>query len=475
MGNTQQDYSIMFVDVVDSTALKYKEGPAKIASIMANLYSIIDRSSKDKANITYTGDGAMVIFVKNTNGCFNALNSAEKILQYNDLQNIIQGNRIQIRIGIATGECYKVSEGVAKVEISGKFADLAARLCSDTEPDTILIDKSTKQFSKMADHRFKICDRRLPLKGVKLSSNKPESFYYFKPNRFLRPRIEEPNSKGLLALYPNRTALSRDFRPERIIWLSAKNSTVLVAGRTLIYWIRLRSEMQFAVKNKGIKFKFLISSENTADHLDSEQKREIKRDLPIARNYFLELVRNNPGHFELKETNQLILDGVTCAEVMLPSDNKNNGQNHILIALQDINAAHGKNKAALLLACSCDDKDSKPDISCLAHGLYERTELLYKLAKVSGISPQKSELEDLLRNFSEGLNSRNNHISQYIHKMRPYFDVLKFDRLNKTPYPICIQFQVSSRCSTQCVMCDHWVNDESSFDDTNRKELELDE
>jgi hypothetical protein len=49
-----------------------------------------------------------------------------------------------------------------------------------------------------------------------------------------------------------------------------------------------------------------------------------------------------------------------------------------LIALQDINAAPGRAKSALLFGCVCGaDADEQASETCMAHGLRKRTRLFF--------------------------------------------------------------------------------------------------
>lgn len=86
-------------------------------------------------------------------------------------------------------------------------------------------------------------------------------------------------------------------------------------------------------------------------------------------------------------------------------------------------------------------------------------------------------IERILRNYDEGLLIRNNYPSSYLHRMFPYFQCIKWDRLNEVPPPICVQIQISSSCSTRCEMCDHWQNnkEEVSFDKWRKVFQELSE
>src|SRR5262249_5182455 len=153
-----------------------------VAQIITELFEIIRDDTTGEKQIKFTGDGAMVIFEEEKNGALHALEAAERILQKVDDANLKfdYDSRIHVRIGIATGECYEVNR-VGTTELSGKTADLAARLQSEAEIDSILVDENTKVSSAQPSHRFIKCTRRLSLRGVPPSRpDKREEFYFFK-------------------------------------------------------------------------------------------------------------------------------------------------------------------------------------------------------------------------------------------------------------------------------------------------------
>ena len=130
----------------------------------------------------------MLIFSRGTDGCATALRIAQNIIQRVDRENLrfasFEIPRIHIRIGIATGRCYEIG-GLKQIDIIGSAADLAARLCAEVEPDSILIDEGTKSNSNWSADNFIPCTRRLSLKNVPLPTNKRrrEVFYTLKTER----------------------------------------------------------------------------------------------------------------------------------------------------------------------------------------------------------------------------------------------------------------------------------------------------
>jgi MoaA/NifB/PqqE/SkfB family radical SAM enzyme/class 3 adenylate cyclase len=472
---TKRDCVIMFVDMVGSTELKYREQPDNVARLILDFVTIINENTPGRDNWKFTGDGAMVIYRKHPAGCNLALRQAEQVIQAMDRHNLLFTTpHVQIRVGIASGRCYILND--APTEVSGTTADLAARLCSEADPSTVLLDELTKTDSQLPKHRFFSFERHIALKGVPLPSDKAVKFYYLKTHRLIKPPSRANFSKGLLALYGDRGALLRDFTPTRILHLAGPRTDVLAVGRTLISWTGLRSELLQIVREKGIKFSFLINSiDKKSDwirFLDPKQAQQIEEDLPKARKFFTELAQQDPEHIEVRETDQLILDGILCAHIALPGGADVMCELPRLIALQDINAAPQDHKAAFMLACTCSNLGDVSKTHCLAHGLLKRTQLLFRTADIAHIAPILTPLETLLNQHQEGIASRNNTPSQYLRYVLPHLRAIKAGEYSNVPPPLTVQIQVSAKCSTHCVMCHHyldnkWPNEMSLDDWTN--------
>jgi class 3 adenylate cyclase len=374
------EWVIMFVDLVGSTALKYREEPADVASALLKVLRILRQ--QDAANVRFSGDGAMLLFRRNPDGCRKALDASEQIFQLVDRLNLeFSFPRLELRIGIATGECFELSHPPA-FDVIGKYADLAARLCAETRPNTILVDRLTKQESHLEPRKFSRCDLRLPLKGVPaaVASKQGDEFYFFEPERLIANRVHDGFSHGLLSLYPNRAALASEFPPTRILWLAQPETSILLAGRTLISWTKLRDELESKATEKKLTVNFLIGHESITEHLDDEQSIDVKHDLLKARPFLFKLAQKNPSRFRVRETRLLLLDGISCVTVRMPGPlHPPDLISSRLIVAHDVNAAGGDGKAALLFACTCGK--FHPRESCMAHGLLDRTQLIFERAQ----------------------------------------------------------------------------------------------
>lgn len=385
---------VMFVDIVGSTELKYKHlnKGEEVANLILSVYTLIQDMAPGQPK--FTGDGAMVVIKDSkheTSARGDAISLGIKILREIEHLNLRfeePKERIRLKIGIATGKCYKLSG--TSFEVSGSIADLAARLCSEADPDTILIDNKTNEYlmaTPIADVQAIKCNRMLALKGVKVDPD-VDKFFVIQPRLLLRNYLSEKNlyssndpfSAGLLALYPDRLSLGQNFSPGQLLELLAQNSQVWIAGRTLISWVQVRDKIIVAIKEKNIKFRFVTMREGDDPYLPDEEMGDHHKDLKTSKSNF-ENLRNQLGgeysdHLTVQDVDFPILDSVTCVTVQLPIGSATENSERLLV-LQDINAAPREFKACLAIGCTCKEGDKSQSISCMAHGLLERTKRLF--------------------------------------------------------------------------------------------------
>jgi MoaA/NifB/PqqE/SkfB family radical SAM enzyme len=211
--------------------------------------------------------------------------------------------------------------------------------------------------------------------------------------------------------------------------------------------------MLHVAKEKNVRFKFLLASKSTSAYLEKEQTAQVQQHFPKAIKFFREVVRRDPTHFECRVTDQLLLDGSTCATLHLSVENgqPEEGDHGRFFAVQDINVAAGDAKAAFLLACTCGEGDGQ-GTGCMAHGLKGRTTTLFNSGDaLGGLNP--GALQKILLEHPEGSATRNNRPLNYLNLLPARFACICSNNMEHVPPPVCVQLQVSARCSTHCRMC----------------------
>lgn len=405
-------YTIMFVDIIGSTNLKHQHDRQDAFDVTMWLFHMIREIAAGSAK--FTGDGGMIVFPEYQGGSRRAILAAEKIIQEVDGLNLAfkrvaelerteprdptpkdprtgHDLRLQVRIGIATGTPTKINDN--PLDVVGTEADLAARLCTEADPDGILVDQNTKNIVTQEvpelQGRFKECLHRLQLKGIPKTV---DGFYHFFPDRLVGKPADGPYVGGILALFAHRNLLIESFPEGRILELAAEGSELLVAGRTLKFWAtKIMSDHSFLKRagRKKLKMSFLMSSQSSCKYLDKSQVKTIRRDRPQAVEVFRKVRSSDASvygfEFKVRETSHLFLDGLVYAEIELPGKPRTVEKTRIV--LQDINATDSDvqmlitdkgddPKATLLLACICN-QDLERRKYCKVCGLYDRTLNIY--------------------------------------------------------------------------------------------------
>src|ERR1017187_2927914 len=372
------------------------------------------------------GSAAYLTF-KGSPDCLGALKTTQEIVWSVDRHNLLQppSERYHVRIGIATG-----LDGT-------QTAGFASTLAKAARPEQVLIDSVCAGLG-IPDFMLKAED---PVAGFR-------PVYSLRLQRLLKAAPADFARNGLVALYPDREMLRHDLTPARLLYMAAPGSEMLIAGRTLISWTRLADELGFQARQKKLTYRFLVSSLASCSILGEDELKEIKRDYTLAKHAFERMVSDIPAAVEVKETDQAVIDGVTCLQVLLPG--VTDEQQRTLIVLQDVNAAPGSGKPTLVFACH----NTSPDCACMAHGLYKRTRLRIERASV----PEPTEPATMpLFVREEGLKGRNNNPSRYVRRMSAVFESAIQEDSSIAPAPFCVQVQVSDVCSTHCKMCEQYI------------------
>ena len=325
----------------------------------------------------------MVVFQGDQAGCRDALDSARAIIIGVDDLNLsfkhpsrnVRGAfiRLQVRIGIAAGECGAIEKDSA--DVVGRPADLASRLSHEAEVDQVMVAGEILPLAGLPQDGFEPARRRLVLKGIPLPEpGAAEVFYYLKIPRLVNHLLPETFPSGMLRVYTSRAELDQEFGVLNLLERAEAGSEILVVGRTLVTWANMPPAARKAIQRKRLQLKLLVSSEAACRSMEDESVAVIAKHKRAALPFFRKLVNSPHIWAKFRETEFLMPDGFTCARV-------NVGETVKDIVLRDINSGPKTNKVTILFACTCDNDTSRRG-QCITCGMRERgTKLFEKFAR----------------------------------------------------------------------------------------------
>jgi len=430
----------------------------------------LTRKYKDQVARLHTfpagsGGGQAFLVVVGLDACSKAIDIAQSIVWDTDRRNIqSSATPVQLSLGLAAGIDMETDLGADPV---AGLATVLAHI-SDNE---VWIEEDVRTYSQTPGYLFDPAPMSIP--------GWPNKAYKLRVRRLLRSAPTDFVRNGLRAVYTSREELRRDLTPLRLLHLAAKGTQVLVAGRTLIQWTPLVDELIFKAREKQLTYQFLMSTRESCSELAPAEQEQIECDYEPAKRAFERALSTAQGTLEVRQTDQAVIDGVTCLYVLMPAHvdevpqdtgavpGEVNGLRKTLLVIQDVNAV--THKASLVFACpnkvgeQLTDDERLPDeqkCSCMAHGLYRRTRYRFDHAPHRLLPAATTYVEQLKEQPSrEGLLSRNNQPEKYAGRMLKYFEAMQRGSLRNVPAPLCVQVQISGKCSTHCVMCEHYRDD----------------
>ena len=163
--------SIMFTDIVDSTAMTSRHGD-EAAIAMLGVHDHVVRTAvgaNSGREIKHTGDGIMAAFNSAVCAVKTASQVIEKLAEHNAGGPEFP---VTVRIGISAGEPVEQHE-----DLFGSTVQLAARLCAQAAPGQILVSNvvadlcigKNLKFSNAGDCELKGFDGRIPTRAVDFS------------------------------------------------------------------------------------------------------------------------------------------------------------------------------------------------------------------------------------------------------------------------------------------------------------------
>jgi class 3 adenylate cyclase len=151
--------AVVFIDVVGSTELILGAPRAASGMLIGYVRSATRLAREGGALVVQgIGDGVVAIFATSTEAANYASRAAVKAVAFDKQYRTAKPFRI--RIGIATGEL------AVTPEVIGATVNLAARLASLAEPNTILCDQATGTLASRLPGRWRETTKRLKLKGL---------------------------------------------------------------------------------------------------------------------------------------------------------------------------------------------------------------------------------------------------------------------------------------------------------------------
>jgi len=149
--------TVMFTDIVGSTAMTARLGDERSLEMVRAHDSIVRRALKevDGREVKHTGDGMMMSF----GDAGAAVRCARSIQSALSAFNLASAEPLSLRIGLDAGEPVADSN-----DLFGSTVQVAARLCAEADPDAIFV---TEAVCSLAPSDVEMIDRGTrTLKGI---------------------------------------------------------------------------------------------------------------------------------------------------------------------------------------------------------------------------------------------------------------------------------------------------------------------
>lgn len=132
--------AVMFTDIVDSTAMTRRLGDERSLEMVRAHDAIVRRALKsaDGNEVKHTGDGLMASFAETS----KSISCAQAIQGALEAFNLASDEKLEVRIGLDAGEPI-----VEDHDLFGQTVQLAARLCSVAEKNSIYVSDVVKAFA----------------------------------------------------------------------------------------------------------------------------------------------------------------------------------------------------------------------------------------------------------------------------------------------------------------------------------------
>ncbi|HVS47575.1 MAG TPA: AAA family ATPase [Candidatus Dormibacteraeota bacterium] len=191
--------TILFADVVGSTALATQSDPEVVRATMARYFQRITEVSEAYGGSVekFAGDAAMVVFGVPTVHDDDAERAVRAALEIRD-----GAAELVVRVGVNTGEAVTAAREDRQFMVSGDAVNVAARLQQGAEPSEVLVGPLTEQLTRKVIEYAS----REPV----AAKGKPEPLVAF---RALRARTQVPEqARGVPGLHAVLVGRDRELR-----------------------------------------------------------------------------------------------------------------------------------------------------------------------------------------------------------------------------------------------------------------------
>jgi len=140
--------TVLFADLAGSTELAQRQDPEQLRQLLSAFFEEMSQQIRSFGGTVekYAGDAIMAVFgvpKVHEDDAERAVRAAlamrESLAQLNPLFEQEYGARLELRVGIATGEVVAATDDRREMLVTGETANLAARLQSAADGGAILL------------------------------------------------------------------------------------------------------------------------------------------------------------------------------------------------------------------------------------------------------------------------------------------------------------------------------------------------
>ena len=262
----RRQLTVMFCDLVGSTSLSVGRDPEDLRELISRYQRAVAETVQREGGFVakYMGDGLLVYFGWPRADEADAERAARAGLAVVEAirANATPGPRFSVRIGIATGLAVVgdlIGEGAAREQaVIGETPNLAARLQSAAEPDTVVIDSASRTLIGTMFECRSIGP--LLLKGWR----EPVSAWTVEAAAAVQSRSEALYGRALTPLIGRDDELNLLLRRWRSA-IAGEGQAVLISGEAGIGKSRLMAELEHRVAGENHEVRHYFCSPHQQD------------------------------------------------------------------------------------------------------------------------------------------------------------------------------------------------------------------